>query len=507
MAARRPEEDKYNNHKDDEEVSDDEGYTGAFRAKISNSEGVKKDRTSTDSAEYLSGLELGGSGFEETASINGWLAGSTGGVAPGDSRDSGIAAAVSLHVSRLSSPPHAPPPGLKMAAACRQKPSAAENSSKKRKAEVGSDTSKRTTDKASKQQQQKNKTLNMLKVLVRERLVAAADEIFGLFERAMVSYEEELSRTKEENERQRQQLEAVYRNVPQLIGRQEQRPPAPHTGISTLQPEDAQLPHIKEEEEELWTTQEEADLTVVSVKTEDDGAQDELLAPLSDSDDTTSHSREAEDRDDHREPLSNTDCKGDVRTRTDDKHSECSGMKATLNTRRPLHAQMNSKKSFGRSVWGKRFSHRSGLLLHTEGKSYICSVCGDSFSRKSNFTLHMRTHTGEKPFSCSVCGKRFSQKSNMVSHMRIHTGEKPFSCSLCGKGFCQKTNMLSHMRTHTGERPFICSICGETFVQKVSLIAHERTHTGEKAFDCPVCGKSYSYKKTLAAHMRTHTGE
>lgn len=58
----------------------------------------------------------------------------------------------------------------------------------------------------------------MLKELVRERLIAAADEIFGLFEKTIASYEEQLSRAREENERQRRQLEAVSASQMMLRG-------------------------------------------------------------------------------------------------------------------------------------------------------------------------------------------------------------------------------------------------------------------------------------------------
>nr|XP_061798083.1 uncharacterized protein LOC133589617 isoform X2 [Nerophis lumbriciformis] len=111
--------------------------------------------------------------------------------------------------------------------------------------------------------------------------MAAADEAFGLFERTTVSYDDEVSRTKE---KERHQLEAVSKtqiglhvqDVQQLIGRQEER--------STVTQQHPQPPHIKAEEEELRITREggcllgpeETDLTklqlnVVSVKTEDDG--------------------------------------------------------------------------------------------------------------------------------------------------------------------------------------------------------------------------------------------
>ncbi|XP_054628555.1 uncharacterized protein LOC129179383 isoform X2 [Dunckerocampus dactyliophorus] len=217
----------------------------------------------------------------------------------------------------------------------------------------------------------------MLKELVKERLMAAADEIFALFERTIASYEEELCRTREENERQRQQLEAVSKTqrvlhiegTQQLFGHQEERPPPPHGGRTTASTEAPQPAYVKEEEEGLWTTPEgecllwpeETDftklpLTGVSVKmeelddkpSENGGAEppsssspkhmttdadgdhcggsqaDNLQAPLSDSDDATLQCPE----DDTREPLSSdTD---DMRTHTDDKHSKCSQKKTDV---------------------------------------------------------------------------------------------------------------------------------------------------------------------------------
>ncbi|XP_054628925.1 zinc finger protein 135-like isoform X5 [Dunckerocampus dactyliophorus] len=310
----------------------------------------------------------------------------------------------------------------------------------------------------------------MLKELIRGRLIAAADEIFGLFQMTVTSYEEELSRTREENERQRRQLEAFHK--PQV----------------RLQVDDVQQPpHIKEETEELWIAQkgecpfgpEEADLTksppaAACVKTEDpeDVPQaDHLLAPLSDSDDTALRSPEAEDWGKTQELLSSdTDCEGGTRTRTDNKSSECAE----------------------RETGKERFA---------------CPVCAKSFYKKSAFTRHMRTHTGEKPFRCSVCDKRFSQKVNMDAHMRMHTGEKPFRCSVCDKRFCHNKSMVSHMRTHTGEKPFNCSFCGKSFSYRYSLTQHMRKHTGEKPYTCSVCGKSYFQKKSLTTHLLTHDGE
>eukprot|EP00064_Thunnus_orientalis_P017307 superscaffoldBa00003645_g17388 len=123
--------------------------------------------------------------------------------------------------------------------------------------------------------------VQMLRAVVDQRLTAAAEEIFVLFERSIAEYEEELSRSKEENERQRKLLDAVFNpqlqlhravfpaDVQQLFGSKEEAPPEQQEWNSSLDQEDPEPPHIKEEQEELWTSQEgeqlqglqEADIT------------------------------------------------------------------------------------------------------------------------------------------------------------------------------------------------------------------------------------------------------
>ncbi|KAM6925923.1 uncharacterized protein PEZ65_009540 [Lycodopsis pacificus] len=106
--------------------------------------------------------------------------------------------------------------------------------------------------------------LEMLRALVNQRLTAVGEEIFGLFERTIAEYEEELSRSKEDNKRQRELLDAVLNpevriqraHVQQLLLVKEEVPSEQQEWSSSLDQEDPEPPHIKEEQEELCTSQE-----------------------------------------------------------------------------------------------------------------------------------------------------------------------------------------------------------------------------------------------------------
>ncbi|XP_077601271.1 uncharacterized protein LOC144215927 [Stigmatopora nigra] len=368
----------------------------------------------------------------------------------------------------------------------------------------------------------------MLKELVRERLLAAADEIFQLFEGTIATYKEQVCRAREESERHRRKLQAVCKtqidrrvdDVQQLKSQQDKSPPHQQGDYASSKPHrvakednDTQKSHIQDDAEDprhSYFTEDDAQPLIIK---EEEGEKFPLLSVCVKSENNANEPSEwlqllqnspGEDHcgrappDDLVPPISDS-------YDTDTGHDETTPPFQMVNRCHP------HKKGFSCSICGKILAYKGNLIghmrTHNEEKPFSCSICGQTFSQRKSVKLHMRRHTGEKPFTCSTCGKTFSRKESLKAHMRTHTGEKPFSCSICGHTFSQKENMLKHVRKHTGEKPFSCLNCGKTFSRKETLKLHMRTHTGENPFNCSICGKTFSRKDHVKSHMRTHTQE
>ncbi|XP_061925250.1 zinc finger protein 33A-like isoform X2 [Entelurus aequoreus] len=290
-------------------------------------------------------------------------------------------------------------------------------------------------------------TLQMLRALVDQRLTAAVEEIFVVFERTIAEYEAELSRTKEENNRL---LDAVFKKHQVVLHRtdvqqvsaesQEEIPSKQQEWSSSVGQKELQAPpHIKEEEEELWEQ-----LQRLEEANDEDEAQSLQLH----------HSQSEENRGAELVSQHITEADGE---HCEDIKSEPDSIFAPLSD---MDHMMSDHSDHIQKPLESKYDSKGDTRHHTNNKHFDCSECGQSFRLKSHFTLHMRMHSGEKPFTCSVCKKSFSTKQSMTVHMRTHTGEKPFTCSVCPKRFSINSHMKRHMRTHTGEKPFfLLSLC------------------------------------------------
>ncbi|XP_034092201.1 histone-lysine N-methyltransferase SETD1B-like, partial [Gymnodraco acuticeps] len=176
--------------------------------------------------------------------------------------------------------------------------------------------------------------VQMLLSLKKQRLTAAAEEIFALFEKTIAEYEEELSLSKEENKRLQKLLDAVLQpqlrihraDAQLLVVVKEEFLPDQQEWSTSLDPEDPESPpHIKWEElrisqegEQLQEL-EEAEITKSTftpdpVKSEDDKEKPQSSQP---------HQRQTEHMEteadgDGPEPARNSDPESSLQPKTED---------------------------------------------------------------------------------------------------------------------------------------------------------------------------------------------
>uniref|UniRef100_A0A8C7HAY6 C2H2-type domain-containing protein n=1 Tax=Oncorhynchus kisutch TaxID=8019 RepID=A0A8C7HAY6_ONCKI len=368
----------------------------------------------------------------------------------------------------------------------------------------------------------KMSTLQMLHVFLNERLTAAAVEIFGAVEKTVVEYQEENDR-----------LRRLLRNTPDIkLCRKEslrlsvavsedEVPPeqqqCEQEWRTSLQQDDLEPKQIKEEQEELWTCQEEeqlqgqeADIIVfkfppLCVKSKCD--QENPLQSF-----TLPQTQTVENRESASKPvdlphfvtfthLKGLDIPCDPPDNQNDSYSHSSAVSSDpvgLRLLSPFHPSppLNPNLSMG-----EHCCKPSTVSI----KTLRCCDCGETFALKTDLQEH-ETLAKKIPSECHLCQKLYNSTCKLKAHIRLCHVEKPSTCPFCGKTFKLKGHLSRHMRIHTGEKPFSCGDCGKSFIQKGDLRRHILTHTGEKPFSCGDCGKSFNRKGNLNLHFLTHTG-
>ncbi|KAM8840250.1 uncharacterized protein AB9W97_001150 [Spinachia spinachia] len=317
-----------------------------------------------------------------------------------------------------------------------------------------------------------------LREFVNERLSAAAEEIFGVFKRTVVEYQEEI-------DRQRQLLDVLRKPEVRLhriefpqsrVCKEEEEEIVVSDQQLCLQErkpgldqEDPDPPQIKEEQEKLCSS-----------------PGGEHLEPKQEAFTLTPTCEERGHGEDQ---------KGVKRSLTSNKEPVPPG-----------------EKTFLCKDCGKYFQLKNSFLGHVRrahrvDQPYVCDTCGKTFTMKSHLKSHKTVHSDEKLFSCKTSGKEFKHSKGLKSHMTVHTGERPYSCNTGGKRFIQTSHSKSNVRIHSGEKLYSCFTCGKLFTQKHLLTFHTRIHTGERPYPCKTCGKTFIQTSLLNLHIRIHNGE
>uniref|UniRef100_A0A8C2XCU0 C2H2-type domain-containing protein n=2 Tax=Cyclopterus lumpus TaxID=8103 RepID=A0A8C2XCU0_CYCLU len=272
--------------------------------------------------------------------------------------------------------------------------------------------------------------IEMLRLLITQRLTAAAEEIFGVFGRTLAEYEDEICRSKLEISRQRRLLDLCRK--PQVCLQVDSSALREQQGWSSGL-SDMEAPPIKkeeeeeEEEEELWSSQQEEQSDVKFVFFQSGGARSEPL----DGHTTSPLSRLQDPDDSEPDPLPGTSIQ--QTSPGEDALGLVSG-----NGRKPDCEELDAAQS-------------------EVVDSYICTICGHAFAQRGHWAKHVQVHRKtdtkvDKSYTCDICGKRLTRFDGYQKHLRIHTGEKPYTCGECGRRFSDNSNYKRHIRTHVGQK-------------------------------------------------------
>ncbi|XP_038843887.1 zinc finger protein 629-like [Salvelinus namaycush] len=338
----------------------------------------------------------------------------------------------------------------------------------------------------------KTSKLQLFCVFLNECLTAsAAVEIFGAVEETVAEYQEE-------NNRLRRMLritpEIKLRRIDslQLSDSEEEVPPeqqhCEQEWSPSLGQKDPETIQIKEEQEEVRTSQEEEQLqgrfdtedsifTPSCVKSECD--QEESLQSL-----TLPQTRTVENRERDSNPV---DLKpfGTV-THIKDLYIPCDAPDNQNNA--SSHSSAVSSYTVGLDS-SPPLDPSPPLEKHcsepstTARKTHHCRDCGETFALIADLQRHV-TLFSKIPSECSSCQNRYKSTCKLKAHVRLCHSWKPCTCPVCGKTFKHKRVLSRHMRIHTGEKPFTCGDCGKSFNRKDTLTKHKLTHTREKPFSC-----------------------
>ncbi|XP_072294038.1 uncharacterized protein [Eucyclogobius newberryi] len=312
---------------------------------------------------------------------------------------------------------------------------------------------------------------HVFRALVNARLTAAAEEIFALFEKTIVEYEEELRHFKEKEKRRKRQL-------------LEEKSATHGSDVKVKSPDDYEE---QEEEEEACGDDDENDLNTQTTIIKEEfikQEEDDECPP-----DFSFYSGKNEDD-------------GEQTDHDEDWAAPCSSSFQR-------HADAEPDVDYFSQVYMQALDrNEQNANRKPAARQPKCPECDQEFDGKEELQRHMLdVHGGDKPISCPVCTRTFTRNGSLKLHMAMHMHEKPYSCPVCSRGFTQKGNLRSHMAQHTGEKPFSCSQCDARFPIKRTLLRHMKLHTGERPYSCPYCDKSFTRKEHVRLHMAVHTGQ
>ncbi|KAL3989014.1 hypothetical protein ACER0C_013332 [Sarotherodon galilaeus] len=336
-------------------------------------------------------------------------------------------------------------------------------------------------------------SIQHLREFIRDRLTAAAEDIFSEFEKTIVQYEEKI-------ERQRRLQDITWNSVVKL---QRTDLAQQHIGVQTefftdqqvcdqernssRGQEDPKAPQIKVEEKEVCTNQEggqfalkqENDAVMMAPTCEESEPQPESDRPLSNSSDictfvnsTSKETLEVTNKSaDNEVELNHLDSTWNPVVklyRIDFPQQHACDHKEVLTDQQVFNQDRNfspdQEDPEPPQITGEQvavaLSHQGEQLVQNEETDAVTvqpclgppaheqpNTAPVKVSADSDLALKTKTFTGEKLYLCNTCGKTLKTVSSFKRHNASHTGEKPYTRHSCGRKSRGLRSLKRHVKT------------------------------------------------------------
>ncbi|XP_029549237.1 zinc finger protein 184 [Salmo trutta] len=307
--------------------------------------------------------------------------------------------------------------------------------------------------------------LKLLNVFLSERLAAAAKEIFIEVENILIEYQEEITRSKAENDRLRGLLDVAFQFTPaqqpiQLIASDEEVSPKHQQHC-----EQEWSPSLGQEDPEPTQFKEEHELRTSQLEEQFQGLESDTESIF------TPSCVKSDYNQDSLQPLNlyqiqtvevgegNTPSLPTNRTEAIKPEPEGEGFEISEPSNPQSFYAMNLDNAEAQSENGIYFNE-----IDSDGFPSEFEVPQPNQPRSARrgqricIAKTVKKNTDEKPYQCNVCGKSFHHMSKLRTHLRVHTGERPFSCPECGKCFSQSGEVNRHLKTHNRHRAYLSGL-------------------------------------------------
>ncbi|XP_017771433.1 PREDICTED: zinc finger protein 236-like [Nicrophorus vespilloides] len=203
--------------------------------------------------------------------------------------------------------------------------------------------------------------------------------------------------------------------------------------------------------------------------------------------------------------------------------------KSSLKKKDPIQCSICEK------TFSKVTQYRVHMQEHRNMKKFKCDQCSESYNIEDNYKIHMALHNKGPP-SCPLCDRKFQRLASLKAHLHTHQIEETFNCNECLLEFDKEDDLNNHMMTkvHKGDvkevksddLPYVCSFCSylfnnaDEYKEHVTLHIKARRMNGLKKIKrrnvntnknhphkCEHCEKSFPKICLLERHRRIHTGE